>query len=193
MMNKILIIMLYPMLIFCGSCKGDFNSCSMQMAEEDLFLYIDSLLPKCEYQLSSNFLGPNFRGWLKENDSIVEIKFSIDEKYQKFIEKNGLIGQKMIIPYKFIEPNLSQTYEGDYSFKLDTIVNKNIYIFKIYNILDFTKMPDTINATVFYQKNKGFIGSYLEYLKEPNWIVMRRGNILQEEIDYSGRKFGDIR
>ena len=191
---KITLLLLLSLFTNCNKEVYDRIECDQGQENEDQVLFINCEESNNIYRLSSGFYI-DFVGSFAQSEGNLFVKLGRENGDLDIMYTiKDTTGQIREIPI-LIEQ--SDFYEKNHRSKrvirlelLKRLSEKGekYLVFKIHGLLDFTTFKEKINGLVFYQLDKGFIGSYLEIPSEPNAIINKTGNILESMIDYSGKE-----
>lgn len=162
---------------------------------QKLILYIDSLVStdSCIYTLASAYLD-EFSGrfyfdgrngyFLGAEQSSYQLMFSI-------VGKEGSKNKISIRHRDWLESSSSSETQ-DYVVSLDRIFKEDsstLTVLRINGLITAFREVGMLDAVVFFSSDKGFIGSYYSDPQYPDLVIERKGDILEDFIDYENYKF----
>ncbi|HOY13245.1 MAG TPA: hypothetical protein PLY70_08895 [Saprospiraceae bacterium] len=192
METKMLILAL--LTSFLPSCRNTIT-CNEIYNSKDQFLYIDGIENECTYKLGSRIYQEDLKAKVKFDKNILLFQSSESSSLDTFLVLSKEIPNQLYeLHFEFQNKNITiETSSNSLSVQLIRIID-DTYIMKISDVLNlFNTSELKLNAIVFFEEKKGFIGSYLENPSEQNWIIQKAGNILETKIDYSAKNFGVLR
>lgn len=195
-----LIIISLLFLFYCLNKHGKEAKCFEKTYDSrDLnyfVFYIDSIdKDKCIYFIKSNWVVTEFQRLMYFDGKNIFVDFANENKFVVLASFKDSIGKKRIIKMKnfdFFNANKSQEYITlDYEVFVSgkyALHDENFIQIRIKDIIPIDKTIGYWDAVVFFSDKQGFVGSYLYNYKEPKLIIEKRGNILEEILDYSNFK-----
>ncbi|NBC05568.1 MAG: hypothetical protein GVY26_00060 [Bacteroidetes bacterium] len=171
-------------------------------ASSRLFLHLKSLTNKsCLFYLGSSYFEID-SSWVVKIDNkelVVNMDGDVTDM-DVLLRFDDSIGKERGVSIRH-----SNWSEGKGDEKITTqvsvkLINKikskpeTFFVLKFQNIV-FTDFSEgrRLDAFVFFSNKKGFVGSYYIDPLYSKWIIQKEGNILENEIDYSGYTFRRFR
>lgn len=188
---KILIFSAFMFFLF--RCKSD-DICPEINNSQDLIFYISGLEEGCTYKLGSQIFPEELKCQIFIEDDIVIFKVENSDQIDTFLildRAESDISYAINLEDFEYKKGVGKIHKNLKSELLQII--GDTYVLCFYDVLNVFFTGRVLNAIVFFEKEKGFIGSYFQDPNDMTWIIQKSGNILESEIDYSDKKFGQLR
>ncbi len=202
-MNRSNSFIFLVLILFTCNARPVNNLCLLQQpySTETLFFLKPNVEEHqdCKYQLYSNYFENKTSpfGELQLINSHVQVKFYNLEraKFEDLFSFQSELGTKNRISIKHRDWEFGKGTDfvtRSYEVILDGFFyrgTERIAKLRFLNLIYAFPEVGVLDAVVFFSSNLGFIGSYYSYDEEPQKVIEARGDVLKEEIDYSGYSF----
>lgn len=206
MNNRLFILLFFSAFLTILRCREtkSFGSCNFALTPSSrMFLFVDSIFETnfpCVYHINSSYFEAElFMGKLTFKDKTVLVNFTNEdgcwEDFFSFKESKGSQNKITIRHRNWKEKKPDEVIQIEYTVILENILkikNDKIAHLRIVDVIHSNPEIGNMDAIVFFSSAKGFIGSYYSSTLEPCLIISAAGNILENQIDYSGYSFVTI-
>ncbi len=198
-MKNLLLILTIVSCNHRDSCFSDFEA-FQNLDERPLISVVEEMnAADCEYRISLFFCSSthifNGEGRMKLNQDIIYIRaLSPATKNFQMFNLRSSPGDEYKVEIKpelvgdFNDFSVRVTVDGKYD-----VLGNDIYVFRIHDF--FCYNDELFDSVFFVTLKKGVVGSYVSkiYQDGKEFLILPRGNILEDIIDYSGMMKGSLK
>jgi hypothetical protein len=196
-------IKLFFMLFLAACYSGQRSNCVLfdvvkkQKAGLPI-LYIDSLVntDSCIYTIGSTYLFDiyDYQFYFDGNNGYVKLSPKV-ESFELFFStssSSSKLNKVNIHQYDWIGDDPAQQISETHAVLRDSVYrvgNEDIVKITIKNLATAFPEIGVLDAVLFFSVSRGFLGSFYLDPHKPTHIIEKRGDILEEIIDYSKYEF----
>ncbi|MEZ4930817.1 MAG: hypothetical protein R2788_01640 [Saprospiraceae bacterium] len=201
-------LILFFFLFFILSCNNGekidgkcFLDYSIEKENTDLLFYVSAKAGNgCAYNIGSSYLDNEINRKMLYDGQKMYLKLSnTQDKYQLVFTIHDKKGTNREIRIK--HRNWSEGRGFDYvikNYEVEIIYNEiheneQFGLIKICKLISAFADIGDMDGILVFSSNRGFIGSYCSDPAKPNFIINKKGDILEQFIDYSTFSFREIK